>query len=167
MEYQRNPRSYKLILQDIAAEVGNITPSGNSFGGSRGIAATYTKQGPCPGKGVHTSDGSIFIGTYSKDQWLSDEVKPHHEEIRNARTKNTSGPPIISRNQKRHINAVKRAKNKLKKLKAEVAAIQQHKANGGNDKCDQKDDQNGGEQDRFENAGDAFGGKRTRGKDRA
>ena len=167
VEYQRNPRSYKLILQDIAAEVGNITPSGNSFGGSRGIAATYTKQGPCPSKGVHTSDGSIFIGMYSKDQWLSDKVKPHHEEIRNARTKNTSGPPIISRNQKRRINAVKRAKNKLKKLKAEVAAIQQHKANGGNDKCDQKDDQNGGEQDRFENAGDAFGGKRTRGKDRA
>ena len=167
VEYQRNPRSYKLILQDIAAEVGNITPSGNSFGGSRGIAATYTKQGPCPSKGVHTSDGSIFIGTYSKDQWLSDKVKPHHEEIRNARTKNTSGPPIISRNQKRRINAVKRAKNKLKKLKAEVAAIQQHKANGRNDKCDQNDDQNGGEQDRFENAGDAFGGKRTRGKDRA
>ena len=84
VEYQRNPRSYKLILQDIAAEVGNITPSGNSFGGSRGIAATYTKQGPCPSKGVHTTDGSIYIGTYSKDQWLSDEVKPHHEEIRNA-----------------------------------------------------------------------------------
>ena len=48
VEYQRNPRSYKLILQDIAAEVGNITPSGNSFGGSREIAATYTKQGPVP-----------------------------------------------------------------------------------------------------------------------
>ena len=77
VEYQRNPRSYKLILQDIAAEVGNITPSGNSFGGNRGIAATYTKQGPCPSKGVHTTDGSIYIGTYSKDQWLSDEVKSH------------------------------------------------------------------------------------------
>ena len=167
VEYQRNPRSYKLILQDIAAEVGNITPSGNSFGGNRGIAATYTKQGPCPSKGVHTTDGSIYIGTYSKDQWLSDEVKSHHDEIRDARSKQSNGPPVVSRNQKRRINAVKRVKNKLKKLKAEVAAIQQHKAGGQDDKCDQKNNQNSEEQNRYDNAGDAFGGKRTKGKDRA
>ena len=167
VEYQRNPRSYKLILQDIAAEVGNITPSGNSFGGNRGIAATYTKQGPCPSKGVHTTDGSIYIGTYSKDQWLSDEVKSHHDEIRDARSKQSNGPPTVSRNQKRRINAVKRVKNKLKKLKAEVAAIQQHKTGGQDDKCDQKNNQNGEEQNRYDNAGDAFGGKRTKGKDRA
>ena len=116
---------------------------------------------------MHTTDGSIYIGTYSKDQWLSEEVKSHHDEIRDARSKQSNGPPTVSRNQKRRINAVKRAKNKLKKLKAEVAAIQQHKASGQNDKCDQKDDQNGGEHDRFDNAGDAFGGKRTKGKDRA
>ena len=75
-------------------------------------------------------------------------------------------PKTRSVNQKRRINAVKRAKNKLKKLKAEVAAIQQHKANGENDNCDRKDDQDGGEQVRFGNAGDAFGGKRTKGNDR-
>ena len=167
VEYQRNPRSYKLILQDIAAEVGNITPSGNSFGGNRGIAATYTKQGPCPSKGVHTTDGSIYIGTYSKDQWLSDEVKSHHDEIREARSKQSNGPPVVSRNQKRRINAVKRVKNKLKKLKAEVAAIQQHKAGAQDDKGDQKNNQNGEEQNSYGNAGDAFGGKRTKGKDRA
>ena len=167
VEYQRNPRSYKLILQDIAAEVGNIAPSGNSFGGNRGIAATYTKQGPCPSKGVHTTDGSIYIGTYSKDQWLSDEVKSHHDEIRDARSKQSNGPPVVSRNQKRRINAVKRVKNKLKKLKAEVAAIQQHKAGGQDDKVYQKNNQNGEEQNSYDNAGDAFGGKRTKGKDRA
>ena len=163
VEYQRNPRSYKLILQDIAAEAGNINPSGNSFGGSCGIAATYTKQGPCPSKGVHTPDGSVYIGTYTKDQWLSNDVKAYHEEICDARTKHSNGPPVVSRNQKRRIIAVKRAKNKLKKLKAEVAAIQQHKANGKNDECGQEDCQNGGEQVRHNNAGDAFGGKRTKG----
>ena len=127
--------------------------------------ATYTKQGPCPNNVVHTSDGSVYIGTYTKDQWLSEEVKAHHEEIRDARTKQSNGPPIVSRNQKRRINAVKRAKSKLKKLKAEVAAIQQHKVNGENETCDQKEGQNGGEQVRFNNAGDAFGGKRTKGND--
>ena len=159
--------SRNLILQDIAAEVGNITPSGNSFGGNRGIAATYTKQGPCPSKGVHPTAGSIYIGTYSKDQWLSDEVKSHHDEIRDARSKQSNGPPVVSRNQKRRINAVKRVKNKLKKLKAEVAAIQQHKACGQDDKGDQKNNQNGEGQNSYDNAGDAFGGKRTKGKDHA
>ena len=75
-----------------------------------------------------------------------------------------NSPPTVSRNQKRRINAVKRVKNKLKRLKAEGAAIQQHKANGGNNKCEQKDDQNGGEQDRFENARDAFGVNAPRAK---
>ena len=121
VEYQRNPRSYKLILQDIAAEVGNITPSGNSFGGNRGIAATYTKQGPCPSKGVHTTDGSIYIGTYSKDQWLSDEVKPHHDEIRDARGKQSNGPPVVSRNQKRQVaKMIKATKRTTRMVKNKI-----------------------------------------------
>ena len=94
---------------------------------------------------MHNPDGSVYIGTYTKDQWLSNNVKAYHEEICDARTKHSNGPPVVSRNQKRRINAVKRAKNKLKKLKAEVAAIQQHKANGKNDECGQDDCQNGGE----------------------
>ena len=52
-------------------------------------------------------------------------------------------------------------------MKAEVAAIQQHKTGGQDDKCDQKNNQNGEEQNCYDNAGDAFGGKRTKGKDRA
>ena len=157
VEYQRNPRNYKLILQDIAAEVGNITPSGNSFGGQRGVSATYTKQGPCPKKGVHTADGSVYIGTYTRDQWLSDEVKPHHADIREARSKQPGGPPP-SRSQKRRINAVKRTKNKLKKLKAQVAAIENSNSQpAGADSATDKVPKV-----RFENAGDAFGGKRTK-----
>ena len=165
-EYQCNPRSYKLILQDITTDVGNINPSSNRFGGRRGIVATYTKQGQCSSKGVHTPDGLVYIGTYTKDQWLSNDVKAYHKEIRDARTKHSNGPPVVSRNQKRRINAVKRAKNKLKKLKAEVAATQQHKPNSKNNECGQEDCQNGGEQVRHSNARDAFGGKRTKGNDR-
>ena len=41
--------------------------------------AKYTKQGPCPSKVVHMTEGSVYIRTYSKDQLLSDEVKSHQE----------------------------------------------------------------------------------------
>lgn len=162
IEFQRSPRSYKLILQDIAAEVGNATPSGNNFGGGRGVSATYTKSGPCPKKGVHTSDGSVFIGTYAKDQWLSESVKPHHDEIREARSQNNGGQ-IQSRSQKRNINAVKREKKKLKKLKAQVAATKKVIASGDVDVPDDATTSNTGKHD---NAGDAFGGKRTKAKEK-
>ena len=162
IEYQRSPRSYKLILQDIAAEVGNATPSGNNFGGGRGVSATYTKSGPCPKKGVHTSDGSVFIGTYGKDQWLSESVKPHHDEIREARSQNNGGQ-IQSRSQKRNINAVKREKKKLKKLKAQVAATKKVIASGD---VDVADDATTSNTNKHDNAGDAFGGKRTKAKEK-
>ena len=42
VEVKRNPRNYKLILQDIAAEVENDAPAAANFGGNRGVAATYT-----------------------------------------------------------------------------------------------------------------------------
>ena len=125
VEYLRSPRNYKLILQDIAAEVNNNIPSGNAFGGQRGVSATYTKKGPCPNSGVHTNDGSVFIGTYSKDQWTSDTVKPHWDEIKKARSESKGDGGQPSRSGKRRINAIKREKKKLKKLKAQVAAIQQ------------------------------------------
>ena len=162
IEFQRSPRSYKLILQDIAAEVGNATPSGNNFGGGRGVSATYTKSGPCPKKGVHTSDGSVFIGTYAKDQWLSESVKPHHDEIREARSQNNGGQ-IQSRSQKRNINAVKREKKKLKKLKAQVAATKKVIASGD---VDVADDATTSNTNKHDNAGDAFGGKRTKAKEK-
>ena len=76
VDYQRNPRSYKLILQDIASEVANRmkTPFAP---GSRNINAVYTRDGECPSNGVHNDDGSIFIGNYTNDKWHSNLVKPY------------------------------------------------------------------------------------------
>ena len=160
VEYLRSPRNYKLILQDIAAEVNNNIPSGNAFGGQRGVSATYTKKGPCPSSGVHTNDGSVFIGTYSKDQWTSDAVKPHWDEIKKARSESKGDGSQPSRSGKRRINAIKREKKKLKKLKAQVAAIQQTTASDD----DEATDANTNNDKPNNNAGNAFGGKRTKAK---
>ena len=160
VEYLQSPRNYKLILQDIAAEVNNNIPSGNAFGGQRGVSATYTKKGPCPNSGVHTNDGSVFIGTYSKDQWTSDAVKPHWDEIKKARLESKGDGSQPSRSGKRRINAIKREKKKLKKLKAQVAAIQQTTASNDDEATDADTDNDNPDN----NAGNAFGGKRTKAK---
>ena len=104
----------------------------------------------------------MFIGTYSKDQWLSESVKPHHDEIREARSQNNGGK-IQSRSQKRNINAVKREKKKLKKLKAQVAATKKVIASGN---VDVADDATISNTNKHDNAGDAFGGKRTKAKEK-
>ena len=168
MDYQRNQRDYKLILQDIAAEVGNKVYT--NFAASRSISATYSRKGPIPTNGVRQNDGTIFIGSYGKAQWLSDSVKPHHAEIIKARIDmsqngggGTAGP---SRNQKRKVNAVRRAKKRLKTLNAQIAAAQAKLDTVENADSTPANSNSGNSATvRFavdeNNAGDAFGGRRA------
>ena len=83
VDYQRNPRDYKLILQDIASEVASTRKVSISGGASnRNVSAMYTSKGTFLDNGVYTSDGSIFIGSYDPDKWKSESVKPYHKIIR-------------------------------------------------------------------------------------
>ena len=93
---------------------------------------------------------------------MSELGKPHHDEIQDARSQNNGGQ-IQSRSQKRNINSVKREKKKLKKLKAQVAATKKVIASGN---VDVADDATASNADKHDNAGDAFGGKRTKAKEK-
>ena len=156
VEYQRNPRDYRLILQDIAAEAGR-QKTVTFAPGTRGISATYTKKGPCPTTGVHTQDGSIYIGSYDKKKWQDESVRQYHQEIRDARSNDnnkSSGTNHPSRNQKRQTNAIKPNKRKLKNLEAKIAAAKLQLKEDGEDGTTESDDAG--------NAGDAFGGKKSK-----
>ena len=64
IEYARNPRDYREILQDIATQVPNL-PKHVSFRSKvseLGTTEGYTREGTCPDTGVKTEDGQIFIG---------------------------------------------------------------------------------------------------------
>ena len=165
VEYQQNPRSYNLILQDIAAEVASHKESYTP--GVQTVSAAYTHQGTCPKQSVHKPDGSVFIGNYPSNQLLSDSVKPHHIEILKACSKGAGGDSNgngggWSRNGKCKANALKRGKREIKKLKAKlkISAAKLEEAgisldNEENDNADNKDDgQN--------KAGNAFGGKHSK-----
>ena len=126
--------------------------------GTRGVSATYTREGDCPSNGVHTPNGSIYIGSYSDGKCKSPAVRPHHSEIFEARKKGNLSHP--SRNKQRRINAIKRQKRKLSELKTQIAAAKVKIAaasaapkNDGDDKAQ--------EDLAKDNAGDAFGGKRS------
>ena len=111
VDYQKNPRNYKSILQDIAGEVASSTKTVTFAPGTRGVSATYTRQGNFPNKGVHTPDGSIFIGLYQGNRWFSKSVKPYHDEINEARKNNPATQPNDDGNggnqRKRRANAIK------------------------------------------------------------
>ena len=152
VDYQREARDYKLILQDIAAEVANQKKV--TFApGTRGVNATYTKEGSCPAQGLYMSDGSMFIGNYKSDKWNSDSVKPFHKEITTARG---SEGKTYSRSEKKRVNAVKRNKKKLKKLKSQISAAKTKVAAITKDNDEGNND---GDDDGDFNAGDSFGGK--------
>ena len=154
VDYQRNPRDYKLILQDIASEVA--TAKRVTFAvGARGVSAVYTFKGPCPNNGVHTSDGSIYIGSYDSSKWQSESVKPYHKEIREKRAeenKKKFGSKPSTRSNDRSVKSLKRTKKKLKGLEAKIAAAKIKLSNVPN--SNNSDNESGDEG----NAGDAFGG---------
>ena len=134
--------------------------------GTRGISAIYTRQGKPPTSGVHTSDGSLFIGSYSKDQWFSDNVKPYHQEIMQARksngvVKNPNGGGNQSRKQKRHVNSVKRNKRKLKTLESQISTAKT-KLKDQMVKKEDPEDSISDNDEVSDNAGDEFGGKKSK-----
>ena len=159
VDYQRNPHTYRSILQDIAAEAGKSISKSATF--TRNVSAAYTRKGDCPKQGVHTTDGSIFIGSYEKEKWQSEQVRQYHQEIAKARAadgggKNTGGKDAKS--QKRRTHAIKRDNKKLKTLKAKIAAAKLTLKKTSETKSDDHTDE---ESD--DHAGDAFGlGKQGR-----
>jgi len=160
VDYMRNPRNYRLILQDLAAEVASKTSNGNP---GRNVSATYTRKGPCPSTGVHTTQGEVFIGNYDNGKWKDPSVVPHHQEILQARLRDGGGKPRnddSTSGSKQAAKSVRRSQKKLKKLTKQIATVKaqlqeldssssKEKAVDGNAKAD-------------DNARNAFGGKNSK-----
>ena len=158
IEYMRRPRSYKLVLQDIASEVAGHRKV--TFApGTRGINATFTRDGSCPKEGVHTPSGSIFIGIYDAAKWRSESVRKHHKEILEARKKDGAQDDQLTRTDKKRVSAINKSKKTLKKLKTKISAA---KAIIAKAKQDESDQEVSSEDDAdADQAGNAFGGRES------
>ena len=145
VDYQRNVRNYKVILQDIASEVASGKQYSEMKGSSTSISVVHTNIGPCPAKGVHTADGSLYIGKYDQEKWIHDSVVPYHKEIYQARKKSKYNGGYKNNSKKRQLDKIN------KKIKA--AKVKLEKVTGGNEKYLNKDK---------DKAGDSFGGKKSK-----
>ena len=156
VDYQRNPRNYKLILQDVASEVAmkrrsiEIKSNENK---ERIASEVYARYGPCPDKGVHTSHGSLYIGNYDVEKWSHESVKPYHKHILEARKK-------LSKKRRNHQQTMGVKKQKLEKLQKEIKAAKIKLK----ELSISKDGNKGGKGEGGDksNAGDAFGGKSSK-----
>jgi len=142
VDYQRQNRDYKLILQDIAAEVAVKKQPTDMKGNDTAISALHTKLGPCPDTGVHKPDGSMYIGNYEGDKWSHESVQPRHKEILQARKKARS-------KRGSHQNQLKNQRRKLNKIPMEIK-VARTKLEELTTKGSDNDNTN---------AGDSFGGR--------
>ena len=123
-------RGYKDILQEIAKEIPNIVKTNNSFHPRISEIRTngYTFDGECPSVGAFTPDGKLFCGGYHLKKWFSDEMAPHHDEIKAIREqhgdyKGKRGGNKSRRNTKQEKGKMLQAKRKLKKLQRQNEAM--------------------------------------------
>ena len=104
---------------------------------------------------MHTPSGLIFIGICDSHKWRSESVRPHHKEILEARSKDTTHPNQLSRTEKKRLSAINRSKKVLKKLKTKISAA---KAIIASAKQDESDDEVSSDDDAdIHQAGNAFG----------
>ena len=163
VDYSKEERNYKVILRDIAAEVAKTKNHVTFAPGTRGVSVVYKRDGNCPKNGVHMPDGSLYIGNYTTEQWRSAAVRPHHKEILEARRKDAGGNGGKG-DGKRQSSAIKNSRRKLKKLKAKIASVEAKVASlSSNSGTKVKDsDESRDDASTNANAGDSFGGKRSR-----
>ena len=89
VQFQRMPRPYQQVLQDIASQIPLLATT--SFCQTSEVS-TMNESGKgenCPDSGAHDTEGKLFIGKYPFKKWIDESVKPHWAEIRAAR--NTQG----------------------------------------------------------------------------
>ena len=118
VSYQREQRSYKELLQDIASQIPTLTqkpPFRQNVSAVTSNRNKYTDEGNSPENGVYLTDGRIYVGGYTKEQWKSPSVQPFHEEIIKARQDHGFYP------RKRQSNS--KVRRKVKKLKTQLKKV--------------------------------------------
>ncbi len=147
-------RTSRQISQDFAKEVPNLSKVSNfeprisEIHQGSSESGGFTFEGSTPDSGAHNSDGKLFCGTCSPNRWCSDDVKPHHEQMREQRNKkgNKSSESRGDANRK-----LQELKTQNAELKRNLSALK----SGG------RDDDTAATEESQDNAGDAFGGKES------
>ena len=86
VQFQRENRNYKGVLQDIAIQIPTLPI--NTFRKASEVGITVDdKSGfdECPNSGAYGADGKLYIGEYPYQRWKDNLVRPHWNKIRSER----------------------------------------------------------------------------------
>ena len=84
VKFQRQPRDYQEILQDIASQVPSLYAP-NFRKASEVVTQDHSQAKWCPDKGSYDNHGKLYIGKYPFHKCIDESVKPHSDEIRSDR----------------------------------------------------------------------------------
>ena len=85
VKFQRQPRDYQEILQEISSQVPSLHVPNFRKASEIGTQDHRQTKG-CPDKGAYNNNGNMYIGKYPSQKWIGEPVKPHWDEIRRARS---------------------------------------------------------------------------------
>jgi hypothetical protein len=101
-----NNRGPAQILQEIAKEVPNLAQAAQRVSAATVMEISelatngnseFVWEGQAPAQGPHTTDGKLFCGRYSHDQWFHDSMDAHRDNIMSARDANPTLRPSARR----------------------------------------------------------------------
>lgn len=120
VQFQRQPRPYQEVLQDIASQV-STTPI-NPFRKQSEVNRSEDNQAgeECPESGAHDVNGKLYTGKYPYHKWKHESVRPHWEEIRAVRSQQGIGGD----NSQRRVQGKKREQSELQTKISELVTKQ-------------------------------------------
>ena len=84
VKFQRQPKYYQEILQDIASQVPSLQVPNFRKASEVGTQDHIQTKG-CPDKGAYDNNGKLYIGDYPFQKRIDESAKTHWDEIRGAR----------------------------------------------------------------------------------
>ena len=90
VQYSQKPREYRLILQDIAAQILNLRRVifMRNVSEVKTFSKSCTRKRSHPINEVFNTEGNVFIGNYPVSRWFDEDDKKYHKDIMEARKRN-------------------------------------------------------------------------------
>ena len=85
VQFQRQPREYQEILQDISRQVPSLNVP-NFRKASDIVTQDHSQTNGCPDKGAYENHGKLYIGNHPFHKWIDESVKLHWYEIGSAQS---------------------------------------------------------------------------------
>ena len=86
IQFQREPRNYQEVLQDIASQISKLPIK--TFRKASEVGSIIDDNSgfdKCPNSGLYGSDVKLYIGKFPYQKWKDDSVRPHWDDICSAR----------------------------------------------------------------------------------